>query len=403
MMVTNKKKYSYRNFIKCLIIILYFPFLNGCIEPFDFETESFESILVVNATITNEIKSQEIILSRTFRFEEDVPIPEVSAFIRVVEDSGNEYIFQEGEAGHYKSIEEFRAIEGREYQLFIQTSDGNLYVSNTSSLTGISPITDMYPVQMSNDSDEIGIGILVDSFDPEGNSIYYRYEYEETYRFDAPDWVRFDIVSTPEGLRPFELVDRPIEKRICYKTEVSNEILVVDTNSLSEDRIDNFVVRFIKSDDVRISDRYSILVRQFIQSEEANGFYKQLSDFSSSDNLFSQTQPGFIVSNITSENNPDEKVLGFFDVSSVSEMRIFFNREDIIQNLPIFTLTCERITPEQSQFESDGEFLARLTEIVNIGNQIYFEGGDLSLTFVDRECGDCTASGESEVPDFWID
>ena len=51
----------------------------GCIEEIDFETETFESALVIEATITNELGDQEIVLSRTFRFEEDGPVPESGA------------------------------------------------------------------------------------------------------------------------------------------------------------------------------------------------------------------------------------------------------------------------------------------------------------------------------------
>ena len=212
-----------------------------------------------------------------------------------------------------------------------------------------------------------------------------------------------DLVAVSENPFQFVFVDRPEGERICYKTEISNEIIIVDTNSLTEDRIDDFVVRFIRSDDISVADRYSILVRQFVQSREANAFYKQLDDFSSSDNLFSQVQPGFISSNIASENNPEEKVLGFFDVSSVSEMRIFFNRDEVIQDLPIFMLGCPRTTPAPGEFEPIEEFLIRLTGIINSDGTKYLEGTSaFEFVLVRRACGDCTALGESEVPEFWV-
>jgi len=40
---------------------------NSCIEPFEFETIDFEDTLVIEATITNELKYHEINLTRTFK------------------------------------------------------------------------------------------------------------------------------------------------------------------------------------------------------------------------------------------------------------------------------------------------------------------------------------------------
>ena len=66
----NRKTYYIAFFITIILL------LKACIEPFEVETKSFESALVIEATIINELKHQEITLSRTFKFEENGAIGE---------------------------------------------------------------------------------------------------------------------------------------------------------------------------------------------------------------------------------------------------------------------------------------------------------------------------------------
>jgi len=77
-------------------------------------------------------------------------------------------------------------------------------------------------------------------------------------------------------------------------------------------------------------NRYSIFVKQYVQNFAAHTFYQTLKDISGSESILSQTQPGFFAGNIKSDDNPNEKVIGFFDVSSVSNKRIFFNFSDLL-------------------------------------------------------------------------
>ena len=82
-------------------------------------------------------------------------------------------------------------------------------------------------------------------------------------------------------------------------------------------------------------------MRQYVQSLEAFSYYDLLNQLSATGNALTQIQPGFIASNIFSTANRDEKVLGFFDVSSVTEERIFFNYEDFFpgEDLPPYFVT----------------------------------------------------------------
>ncbi|WP_299211836.1 DUF4249 domain-containing protein [uncultured Aquimarina sp.] len=401
--------------IRVLVLISVCSTLNSCIDPFEIETENFENILVISATITNEVKNQEILLSRTFRFEDDGPLSEQGATVKVIEDASIEYIFEENSPGTYRSVQEFAASSGKEYQLSVQTSDGKSYVSDKVTLPQETSIERIYAQRITNDTGVEGLGIFVDTFDPTGNSQYYRYEFEETYRIITPLWYPFDIEVTAEGAESFEfgLVNRSENQKVCYANNVSNNIKIINTTIFEEDRITALEVNFIPAQDIRIDNRYSILVRQYVQSREANGFYEILSNFSESESLFSQIQPGFIAGNITSESNQDDKVLGYFDVSSVSEQRIFVDRDDFLTDLPRFALECELVEIKKGLDEVI-TFHQRIGAFIDSnevrylpdapptpGEPIVFPG--VLRYFIPRACGDCTALGVSTAPDFWVD
>ncbi|GAA4276156.1 hypothetical protein GCM10022259_08800 [Aquimarina mytili] len=388
-----------------------------CVEPFEIETETFESILIINTTMTDEVKNQKVILSRTFRFEDSITPPELGAEIKVIEGSGIEYTFkaEDDNSGIYTSENEFAIEPGKEYALTIKTSDGRTYISDKVTLPQQTIIENVYAKQTTNDQGVEGVGIFVNTFDPTGNSRYYRYEYEETYRFKAPFWVETDVRAVEETNGEgeteisFEFDVRPLGERTCYGNSLSNEIIITDTNELSEDRLTDFLFRFIPADDKRLEDRYSILVKQLVQSREANEFYETLNSFSESESLFSQVQPGFITGNIVSETNPEEKVLGYFEVSSIATRRIFFNRADVLrEDLPSFELECFEVTIAPAPFEPEEDFRRRLRAVIN-SNRLKFlaaaggsPGGSV-FTFVPRQCGDCTVFGKSNPPDFWVD
>ncbi len=409
------KVMKYKRMNKILILLLISGMMWHCVDPFEIETETFESILIINTTMTDEVKNQKVILSRTFRFEDSIPPPETGAEVKVIEDSGIEYLFEtrEDTPGVYTSQNEFAIEPGKEYMLTIKTSDNRTYVSDRVTLPQQTTIENVYAQQTTNNRGVVGVGIFVNTFDPTGNSRYYRYEYEETFRFDAPFWVPTDVIARnftpPLGFEQliFELESRSEDERICYRGNESNEIIIADTNAFSEDRLVDLLLHFIPADNVRVADRYSILVKQLVQSREANDFYRTLSNFSESESLFSQVQPGFISGNIISETNPDEKVLGFFEVSSISTKRLFFNREDVLSSdLLTFELDCFQTTIEPAPFEDPDDFRRRLASVINSGRLKFLELVSLDnaiFTFVPRECGDCTAKGQSNPPDFWID
>nr|WP_299173591.1 DUF4249 domain-containing protein [uncultured Allomuricauda sp.] len=389
--------------------------LSGCVEEFIPETKNFESILVVEATLTNELKQQEIFLSRTRTFEDILPNKEENADVRVTDDSQNEFVFTETQPGKYVSDVPFEAVSGSSYQLEITTSNGRNYVSSPVLMGQAIEMQDVYAERITNQNNNEGMAIFVDSFDPTGNSRYYRYEYEETYRVIAPDWISSDLEGVP--IPPFRLEQdcnvrissepRSPDKRICYPTDFPNNVIITTTKNFDEDRVQRFPVRFINRDNYIISHRYSVLVRQYVISPEAYDFFQTLQDFSETESVFSDTQPGQLFNNITSIADVDEPVLGYFEVASVNERRIFFNYDDFFpgEALPPYADPCNRVAPPLQDMETDCVLRPLIEAETFLYLQENFEPVNIEGPFivVPRVCGDCTVLGTNELPEFWIE
>jgi hypothetical protein len=390
----------------------------SCTEPYALQNNTFEEALVIEATITNELKNQEIKISKTYRFEENGPTFDTGATVSVTDDLGNEYPFQEIN-GSYFSINAFQAVNNTNYEMHITTSDGKTYSSSKQKLTKINPIESVVPTVITNAEGQRGIQITVSSFDPSSSSKYYRFDYEETSKATAPKWKEFTAILNPDSDHfvghPFiELILRDYEARICYLTEKSKTLLLTSTNLQTEDRVRDFPIRFIKDNDYTIGERYSINVKQYIQNIESYTYYKTLNKLSGSGSILSQNQPGFLYGNIKSNTNSNEKVIGFFDVASVSSKRIFFNYEDVFpgEQRPPYFEDCTEVNFEYCFVPPPSECKGyRLNGFVSNNQYLYFAHTQLEpvtpfnliYTYVLPACGDCTTFSSNIRPDFWVD
>ena len=395
-------------YCSCLLLAI------NCVDPFEIQTDEFERSVVIEGTITNQNKTQKILISQTFPLDTVLMSGLSNAQVSVSDSNGSVYSFTEANVGEYTSTSPFAAEAGLTYTLRVETSDGRTYISEDTPVPSTSSIENIYAERDFKDDAEEGMFIYVDSYDPSGESKYYRFEYEETYKIIAPFWNAGDVNVVAGYPNPqFSIVPRSQEEQICYNTIKSNTIIQENTTNFNEDRISKFPVRFINRDNYILTHRYSILVKQYVQSRAAFAYYETLGKLSGSESLFSQLQTGFVEGNIYSEANSDEKVIGFFQVSTVTEERIFFNYDDFFpgERLPDFVSDCPLLSPPVM---TEGG-ISPLLDAVEQNLITYYEDysppdNGLIQTephgpyyMVYRVCGDCTALGDNTVPDFWVE
>lgn len=433
--------------------------LTSCIDQIAVEpiTNATDGILVVEANLDNSDNVQRIFLSRSRAVQSDSTVnvredrlfnatspfvsqngldvePETNAMVELVISNGTTIVFNENESGIYIAPETFKAEPDLGYVLSIATVNGQKYESSSMTMPGASQIDSLYAERIISETGLDGIGVFVDSSSnsPANEEVYYRFSFEETYKIIAPNWTPFEfeiirdeiefVDSEPGILYPdVRLVPRAREEQVCFKTDPSLDILVFDTSSLNSSRLERNRLRFIGNNNPIISHRYSVLVKQHSVSLESYQFYQNLKNFNQSELVFSQIQPGPLVGNVFSvdENQP---AIGFFDVSSVTEKRLYFNYRDFYRNEPLppyfGTVNCDRtIVPVLENPDRDGppppppaSCPESLIPQIKQGLVEYYLGnsrppgvceGPYVVTFT--ICGDCNVVGSNIVPEFWIE
>lgn len=401
---------------KFITYILSFLVLLSCIEPVELSTLSFDTNLVVQGQLTNEVKTHVIELSRTIPIDSTRLDPERNARVFITDNSGMTYIFQETNSGIYTSVNQFAAEGNKQYTLNIETSNGQKYTSTEEALPEASSISNLNVGIETNNLENIQeLTIKVDSNTSGAEGNYYRYEYEETYKIRTPVWHKEDLIivsDTPPY--EFELIEKTEEEYgigFCYPEKKSKELLLTETFTLSQDQVVGFPIRQIPVDSYIIGLRYSILVKQHVLNRNTYDFYTLLNKFSDPDDIFSQTQVGNIPSNITSVSNPTEdNVIGFFEVSSVSSKRIFFNRTDYFDfstpftNYWELTFCVDAIYPLIQGPAGNSPLADRLNN-----GWIYFPSDEPSppgggpYRLIRRSCGECSHLGVVNPPEYWIE
>lgn len=410
-------------YLSMLIMLLS---VTACLEEFIPETETgTQGLLVVDARITNEMKRHSVMLSRTSPVGKDTLLFENGAQIQVVSENASYPYTMVGD-GNYVSNSAFSAQPGASYRLEITLGNGKNYASEMVTTPEIAEITSVYAVRENNPSGEDGVSIYVDGQGSPNGSGLYRYEFEETYKVIAPNWVErqfsltnYDPCALPVPTFDLRVIPETYERKTCYGADDSKRIIQFSTKGLAEDRVERFPVLFISKDNYIITHRYSILVKQLVDTPDAFAFYEKLSDIANGNGGLSGVQPGFINGNIKSLDNTNEEVVGYFSSSTVSEMRTFFDFEDIFpgEEKPAFVDPCVIRRPKLNHISYCFEGLAMdpcpvsLVEELAQDNVAYIDTITESpvcnpiepYLVVNKLCGDCTVLGTNVKPDFWED
>jgi len=372
--------------ISRVLVLMTLLLPGACIESFDPDIEKYENILVVDGLITDKKEVYTIRLSRTLKFDETRPVMESGALVEVADNLGNLFTFTESSDGVYLSDTSlFVGVPGRSYTLMIQTDDGSIYVSTSDLLKAAPAIDSVYHryKEMTLPGNEIlqGIEILLDTNDPRNETRYYRWEWLETWKFGVP--------YTKLGYEAREF---------CWASAPSDQIVISSTMQLSKDVVNDQRLYFVNNRSNRLLKTYSTLIRQYALTEATYSFWRKIELLSEHTGSLFDPPPASVTGNVTNENDPGEPVLGFFQVSGVSEKRLFFKHEEL---------------PSLFRAPTEYEFCSSI-DVVGPGESYIQQGWIVMFRYLDlgiehtvlvnyAACYDCTARGSNKRPDYWID
>jgi hypothetical protein len=272
-----------------------------------------------------------------------------------------------------------------------------------------------------------GLKILLSSSGATGRNQLYRWTYEETWKTVLPFIQQYTYAWL--GDTTFVFKPLPAVENVCWKRTLSTEIVTSSLGSIGSDNPDKQEIQFIapaKTD--RLTKQYSILVKQYSLSKKEYEFWNNLKKVGETGGDIFAAQPYTVISNIQNVNDPSEMVLGYFEVSAVSQKRIFITANDLVLlNLPEYKTNCDQIAkcPEDwpppknawsgpfrptydgiyKMYTANGEYTFIRPEVsagTLIAGTVYLRNL-VKFIFAPKVCTVCESSGITSRPDFWID
>lgn len=392
-----RKFACYLFFVCCCVI--------SCKKPYNPTLiASPSSYLVVEGTINSGPDSTFIKLSRTIPVSSNKIKPETAAIVTVESDNGTSYVLAEKKKGMY-AIGPMGLDNAHKYHLRIKTADGKEYVSDMQAVKYNPPIDSVgYTVTGK------GIDVYVNTHDPKNGTLYYMWDYNETWRFHAKYFSGYvsssqDQNNVPDGS---DIVSRSNNFiYYCFANDTSSTIVLGNSAKLTQDVIYQNLLTQILSTSEKIELKYSVLVRQYALTKEAYQFWSAIKKITEQLGNIFDAQPSQISGNIHNVKDAAEPVIGYVTVTNVQTKRVFFTREelpntfittypyDCVQDTALYLNPKTGNNDVKTLLVNKPERGVPVSEIPVGGHPVK------GYTYSSRLCADCTLRGTVKQPSFW--
>jgi hypothetical protein len=381
----------------------------SCIEPYEhnFIGETENSLLVVDAILTNEIKTHTVKLSYTSSLESEDLILAKGATVTIESENGEIVNLTESLPGNYVTDSTYAGMIGESYMLRVITENGNEYLSTKETLNEAPPIDSLYGryVQLpSKESGDIlnGVQIFLVTDWQNYEVSTFRYTWEETYewRVPYPSYYLWDETSEKLILRT-QSVDK------CFRQETSSSLIMGSGIALNNQKLTEFPVHFINEADPNLAYKTAVHVKQYALSASTYQFYKRLQDNNESGGSLFDKQKGNIVGNMGVLTGPRESVLGNFEVSGVSSKLVFFVPKTFVPdgfNIPLLNAQCNLIYRTSADSIPTSGLADYFSSSASAGKGIwafFMPEPPGFYVILSEPCTDCRINGDIEIPTFW--
>lgn len=312
------------------ILCLAAAFIQACIDPISFETNSEGGQLVFYGNFSQLNEEHLFYISQTSDFGKPV-VPVTGASIVIIDDQGNSADYQEIELGKYQlSPGNMQGIPGRSYHVEVTLVNGKIYFTTPQIMPEPIEADEAYfeietrPVLSSSEVlvDKTFIDIYLDTplQNSCGESFALRWTVEEVYSFVDLTCGPFDLALT------------------CYFWDPADEseVLLFENKSTAQDNLRRFNVRSrLLTPYDEFTARHYFIVRQHTISEEELSYWNRIKAVANQSGSLFDVQPARVAGNIIEMDNPGELVLGNFGVNGQNVLRTFTTPFSIRPN-PVF-------------------------------------------------------------------
>lgn len=382
--------------MKQIFYCIFFLLAEGCKDRYNAPVVSPDTgYMVIEGNINISNGPTVITISRTNKLNNREINFENGAKVTIEGNNNSSYPLAETNPGQYTS--DLILNSSVKYRVNISTADGKQYLSDFVEVKNNPPI-DSISWQREHD----GVGIYVNTHDPQNNTRYYQWEYIETWEFHSHfvSTLKYDSnfsVRPPVYTIGFRNARRDPDSTlfVCYKTVPSSNITTGSTIALSNDVV-FLPILYIPPESWKLSVLYSIEVKQHTLTREGYDYLERMKKNTETTGTVFDAQPSELVGNIHCVRNPAEPVLGFINISPVQTKRIYINNDQ----LPgwNYSQNCFRIEvindPDSIRYNGLGNMPTYPAKLGILGAIISFYVSS-------PECVDCSLRGTSTKPSFW--
>lgn len=379
------------NRVSYVVAVLLLFLWGSCRDPFEPEVTNADiAILVVEGYIETNGEESTIYLSRTNPIRSDsVAQPVIDASVFLISSTGESWSFSETDSGTYSYSGFFDTDDT--YQLGINLPNGKQYLSDP-----IKPIVTPEINELNFLRDEAGVEIFISTKGTD-EAQYFLWDYEEHWIF-RPGVISFLKFEGGQVVRrePDERID------LCWNSNIFPKIILQNSARFEDNTIIQRELVRIPNESEKLTQRYSIKVRQRAIDQATYDFWEILRKNSDDIGGIFSPLPSLIGGNIKAVNPGDEDAIGYVSMGQSASQRIYIDYEDVqpwrvfIPEYEFCFVLPDTIPPNEAvtAFNNIDRVPAR-----EVFDGMFFLGYRAST----KQCTDCTLRGNNKAPDFWED
>lgn len=359
--------------------------LLACVDPYtppEVKTESQR--IVIDGFLDSDQQMITVKISQAVSLTDSVSsVPVSDAVVSLEDDSGNSYSVGLDSAGLYRRTS-ISVIPSRQYRITVAEGTEN-YQSDFVPVSQAPPIDSL---TYNYDADNLYVYLFTHA--SQEDQKYFRWDFVETWAYRARFNSRWEVVD-------HQIVPRPDDIYHCYYVRPSSYIDLETTDKLTSNVISYHVVTAIPYNSIKLSNKYSILVRQFTVSKAEFQFWQELGRTTEDLGSLFDAQPSTVTGNVhTTSGDP---TIGYFSAGSAQVKRLtidtndipFVKRPETYDNCNTFDF--DTIPPPQAPL---------LPSVERILYPVYQGIALIGYSYAYQTCADCTLYGGTNVkPDYW--
>ena len=334
--------------------------VSSCIDVINLTLEDDQEFLVVDGNFNNHEGNYQLQLYYATGQKIKARRAVEAATIQLFEEGAVIGEYEEIKAGIYQITNPtLKGETGKSYHIEIILANGATYQSTPeimpALIAGDSIFFDYSLIEVPT-----GVGIIRRNFIeafvatplPVSNETPYWIKWNTIRLYSFPE-----VICGPLGPPP----------KTCFVTTepAGQEIYIFDGANLAADYLPKWKIGeyMIPTDDLEFRGRHYFLVNQQSITKEAHTYWRKVDQIANQSGSIFDAPPAPVLGNIKNVTNPEEIVLGYFEVSNIDSLRGFVTEGDFNDFYLFPKNVCE---DANNPFSRNGRFCCNCTLLENV-------------------------------------